>query len=62
MPLTANNKVHKPPLRAEKWRTDETIYWRADRNDALREMTDVDKGVLEGWFADNKRTHVLTGP
>lgn len=62
MPLTANNKVHKPPLRAEKWRTDETIYWRADRNNALREMTDVDKGVLEGWFADNKRTHVLTGP
>ena len=54
--------LFRSPLRAEKWRTAETIYWRADRNDALREMTDVDKGVLEGWFADNKRTHVLTGP
>lgn len=62
MPLTANNKVHKPPLRAEKWRTDDTIYWRPQRNDPLRPMSDDDKRMLEGWFADNRRTHVLSGP
>ncbi|MFM8562538.1 MAG: AMP-binding protein [Acidimicrobiia bacterium] len=62
MPLTANNKVHKPPLRAEKWRTNETIYWRPQRNDALRPMSDDDKRMLEGWFADNRRAHVLSGP
>ena len=38
MPLTANNKVHKPPLRAQKWRTDETVYWRAERGGALTMM------------------------
>ncbi len=62
MPLTANNKVHKPPLRAEKWRTGETLYWRPERRDRLRAMTDDDKVALERSFAENKRAHVLSGP
>jgi len=61
MPLTANNKVHKPPLRTEKWRTTETLYCRARRGEGLRPMTDDDKADLEQAFADNKRTHVLSG-
>ena len=31
MPLTATNKVHKPPLRAEGWRTDDPVFWRPGR-------------------------------
>jgi hypothetical protein len=62
MPLTANNKVHKPPLRAEKWRTTETLYWRPLRGERLRPMTADDVAALERAFADNKRTHVLSGP
>ncbi|MEN9803417.1 MAG: hypothetical protein RIS41_264 [Actinomycetota bacterium] len=61
IPLTANNKVHKPPLRAARWSTDETIYWRPERGDSLRVMTDVDKSALERRFADNGRAHVLSG-
>ena len=28
IPLTANRKVHKPPLRQEAWMTDDPIWWR----------------------------------
>jgi fatty-acyl-CoA synthase len=31
MPLTATNKVHKPPLRSAGWDTDDPIFWRRDR-------------------------------
>ncbi len=62
MPLTANNKVHKPPLRADKWITDETILWRPERHQALRPMSDDDKSALERQFHDNGRAHVLSGP
>ena len=61
IPLTANNKVHKPPLRAERWRTDETIHWRPSRGDALRPMSPADKDDLERRFDDNGRAHVLSG-
>ncbi|MFZ9231092.1 MAG: AMP-binding protein [Ilumatobacteraceae bacterium] len=61
MPLTANNKVHKPPLRAEKWRTSDVVYWRPERGDRLRPMTDDDRRLLEQSFADNKRSHILSG-
>ena len=61
IPLTANNKVHKPPLRADRWRTDETIYWRPSRGDALRPMSNSDKDALEQQFHDNGRAHVLSG-
>jgi fatty-acyl-CoA synthase len=62
MPLTANNKVHKPPLRSEKWRTDESLFWRPTRGERLRPMTSHDKAELERSFADNGRAHVLSGP
>ena len=61
MPLTANNKVHKPPLRATKWNTDESIFWRPVRGDSLRKMSAADKVDLEKQFDDNGRTHVLSG-
>lgn len=60
MPLTANNKVHKPPLRAEKWRTDDTVFWRPVRGEALRPMTDSDRSTLEQQFEANSRAHLIT--
>ena len=61
MSLTANNKVHKPPLRLTKWQTDDLIYWRPQRNDGLQIMTSDDKSNLEKTFAANSRQHLLTG-
>ena len=62
MPLTANNKVHKPPLRAQKWRTPDHIYWRTARRQPLRLMSENDKDQLEATFAANGRAHILLGP
>lgn len=61
MPLTANNKVHKPPMRSDKWRTNDVVFWRPERGDRLRPMTPDDKRELERRFAENKRSHVLSG-
>ena len=60
MPLTANNKVHKPPLRASKWFAADTHYWRPERNQPLRLMNEPDKQELEARFAANGRTQILT--
>jgi fatty-acyl-CoA synthase len=60
MPLTANNKVHKPPLRASKWFAADTHYWRPKRNQPLRLMNESDKQELETRFAANGRTQILT--
>ena len=60
MPLTANNKVHKPPLRASKWLTSDSHYWRSERNQSLRLMTEADKIDLEQRFASNGRSHILS--
>ena len=61
MPLTANNKVHKPPLRSDKWRTTDTVFWRTERNQPLTLMTEADKATLEQRFSDNGRSHILLG-
>ena len=61
MPLTANNKVHKPPLRGEKWRTDDLVFWRPERGAPLREMSEADRAALEDRFAANGRANLLTG-
>lgn len=61
MPLTANNKVHKPPLRAERWDTTEPLWWRPTRQDPLVPMTAADKTALVERFAANGRGNVLTG-
>jgi fatty-acyl-CoA synthase len=60
MPLTANNKVHKPPLRASKWFAADTHYWRPERNQPLQLMNESDKQELEARFAANGRTQILT--
>ena len=60
MPLTANNKVHKPPLRASKWFAADTHYWRPARNQPLRLMSETDKQELETRFAANGRAHILS--
>ena len=61
MPLTANNKVHKPPLRAERWDTSEPLWWRPTRRDRLAPMTPADKKELVDRFTTAGRANVLTG-
>ena len=60
MPLTANNKVHKPPLRHERWETPDPVFWRPERGDRLAPMTDAHRADLAAEFAANGRAHVLS--
>ncbi|HLX89970.1 MAG TPA: AMP-binding protein [Acidimicrobiales bacterium] len=55
MPLTATNKVHKPPLRADGWRTDEPVYWRPGRNLTYVPFTAEDRHGLEAAAREHGR-------
>jgi fatty-acyl-CoA synthase len=59
MPLTATNKVHKPPLRAARWETDDPVYWRAGRDIDYRPLTDVDRAQLRARLAEHDRDTTL---
>lgn len=46
MPLTASNKVHKPPLRSAAWETDDPVYWRPGRDLHYVRLTGDDRRRL----------------
>ena len=59
MPLTANNKVNKRPLRAARWETDDPVWVRHDADGPYRRMTDADAAALRAEFETRGRGHVL---
>ena len=59
MPLTANNKVNKQPLRAVGWHTSEPVWWQPARGDAYRLFTADDEAALAAEFAEHGRTEHL---
>lgn len=58
MPLTANNKVHKPPLRAERWNVD-PVWWKPGKGDTYRRLTDDDRAAIAAEFSAHGRGDVL---
>jgi fatty-acyl-CoA synthase len=59
MPLTANNKVNKRPLRADRWETSDPVWLRVARDAPYRWMTPADVAVLRDEFEAHGRSHVL---
>lgn len=59
MPLTATNKVHKPPLRAAGWHTDDPVFWRIGREIRYRLLTPADEAELERAAAEHGRLPLL---
>lgn len=59
MPLTANNKVNKQPLRATGWETEDAVWVRGGGGGPYRRMTDVDAATLRAEFETHGRGHVL---
>ena len=53
MPLTASNKVHKPPLRADAWETVDPVYWRPGRQLKYRLLTEPDRRRLRATAAEH---------
>ena len=59
LPSTSTNKVLKRQLRAERWETDDTVWWRPGRGEDYRLMTDEDRTALRERFAERGRLDVL---
>jgi len=61
MPVTATNKVDKAPLRRDRWMpvNGDDVYWRPDRRDPLRPLTDQDRTLIRSRFAESGRAEVL---
>jgi len=58
MPLTANNKVNKQPVRAARWESDDPVWIRGD-DGAYRRLEAADVEAIRKEFAANDRAHVL---
>ena len=59
MPLTANNKVNKQPLRAARWETSDEVWVRDPADGPYRRMTDADVAALRDQFDAHGRAQAL---
>jgi fatty-acyl-CoA synthase len=59
VPQTANGKVDRAPLRAERWDTDDPVWWRPGRDLAYRRFTADDAEQLRRAFSSAGREAVL---
>jgi fatty-acyl-CoA synthase len=65
IPLTANRKVYKPPLRNEAWACDDPVWWRPPKGrgesgpDRYIEFTSDDRQALADEFAAHHRMEHL---
>lgn len=62
LPVTATNKIDKAPLRRARWveTDDDPVYWRPERRDPLRRLTDADRAEILRRFESNGRIEVLS--
>jgi len=62
LPVTATNKIDKAPLRADRWVSTgaDPVYWRPERRDRLRLLTDTDRAEIVRRFESNGRAEVLS--
>ena len=61
-PVGATNKIDKRPLRAERWSTDDPVYWRPGAELAYRRLTADDVAALEARFHEFGRADAITRP
>ena len=59
IPLTANNKVNKQPLRAERWETDDPVWMRGEEHATYGSLTPDGRTAIRAEFAAHGREHVL---
>jgi fatty-acyl-CoA synthase len=53
LPQTATNKVAKPALRADAWRTDDPVWWQPQPGDPYRRLTAEDVAALADELAQH---------
>ncbi len=55
IPITANNKVNKQPLRHEAWRCTDPVWWHPPGSHEYRLMTNDDRAAIEAELAHHAR-------
>lgn len=60
VPQTANHKINKRPLRAERWNAPAGVFWRAEPGGPYRPMTPADVEELHRAFEAHGRAQVLS--
>jgi fatty-acyl-CoA synthase len=60
LPQTANGKLDRAPLRADRWETDDPVWWRPGRAVAFRPFTPDDGAELRAAFAAAGREAMLS--
>jgi len=59
LPVTETQKILKRLLRRERWDTDDPMWWRGQKGDALRPMSESDRAELEARFEARGRLDQL---
>jgi fatty-acyl-CoA synthase len=62
LPVGATNKVDKRPLRAERWYTDDPVFWRPGPELEYHRLTADDVAELEARFREFGRADAITRP
>ncbi len=62
LPVGATNKIDKRPLRAQRWHTDDPVYWRPPGETAYRRLTTADIAALEARFVEFGRADAIARP
>ena len=62
LPVGATNKIDKRPLRAERWYTDDPVYWRPGADPAFQLFTADDLVGLEARFREFGRDDAIGLP
>jgi len=55
LPVGATNKIDKRPLKAQRWYTDDPLFWRPGRTGPYLRFTEADRADLEARFAEHGR-------
>lgn len=61
LPMTATDKVHKHPLKAQGWDTTDPVWWKPTRSSRYVPFTDEDAATITATFEDHGRTALLPG-
>jgi fatty-acyl-CoA synthase len=62
LPVGATNKIDKRPLRAERWYTDDPVYWRPTSELRYRRFDAGDLAALEARFREFGRGDAIGRP
>jgi fatty-acyl-CoA synthase len=62
LPVGATNKIDKRPLRAERWYTEDPVYWRPGPELEYRRLGADDVAALEARFREFGRAGAIARP